>query len=376
MKKGITIGIILITALCLSGCEPKFSEIGDESEGYEVFSDYDIRELEEQIPEYWSYYEESGREKERVLQEVALWDTEWITEGTYVAGRDIESGIYIAWQEDGDILVTKHGPDGKEETESYMGYFYNTVYYLYLEEGDSVTLPGGSKIAPAGDGSPSLNAKKDNIYYEGSYKVGEELPEGEYFVINLLMEGFLFGEYDYLAGPEPYRFLYMTIQDVKVLNVKNCILFPLEDKPAVYPIRYQGEGEGEGQHVYPNGMYEIGTDLPTGTYMIKNELFHPVRDLSFQGYHGNAASYYPSNVNWCGLTASRPDDWSKLGWGRIELDNQVNGWWRTIKVRSLTGDRWEYSYKRFWGLPTITFTEDDAGCRIAVKNCILIPQTQ
>ena len=58
----------------------------------------------------------------------------------------------------------------------------------------------------------------------------------------------------------------------------------------------------------------------------------------------------------------------------IELDNRVNEALRSVRIRKNTFDGLEFSYKYFWGLPTITFTERDIGTYVSVERCILIPE--
>lgn len=384
IRKIAALIIPFVVAASTTGCflEPEFYSIGDDWEGYEVFSDYDIRELEEQISSYWSFCEENAAVQEAVqeqaMQEAEEWETDWVTEGTYTIGQDIAEGLYIAWGE-GRVVVRY---SDKEWGWDYGGDSYNTLYYLPLSAGDFVIVPSGVKMAPAEDGSPSLSAKENGIYYGGSYKVGEDMPEGEYFAIDAGFMSLIVDDGRHIPI-EGTRFIYVTIEDIDILNVKDCVLFPIDNKPEITPIEYQGTGEGEGCFVYPNGMYKVGVDLPAGTYKIKNELFPAVTDLSYEGYHGNASYYYAAEENWCGLeiTSNSYYDYEDILWDDeqkweiIELDNRVNEKRRKIKIRDVA-DSNEVSYKRFKGLPTITFTEEDIGSYVRVRHCILIPQKE
>lgn len=372
---------ILSIALPLSGCSYLFTSefyVPEfENEGYERLSDYDIRELEEQIPGYWSYYEAGTEEKNNFSEKLTAWETEWITDGTYEVGEDIESGLYIAWlkDEEAEILVRRPWLEGEWE-DSYDSLWYNQAFYLQLDDENTVVVPKHAQIALAEGSAPSLSSQKEQVYYDGSYKVGEELPEGEYFVIEFDMTT-LRDEYGDWISLNLNRFQYVVIDDIAALNLKECALFPLDAKPEVHPVKYQGTGAGEGKYVYPNRMYKIGEDLPVGTYQIKNELFHAVLDLSYEGYHGNEEYY--AEVNWCGLETRDGDDpqseeyRKKLGWESIELDSWVNFPIRTVKIMRKTEERWKEDYEYFVGLPTITFTEDEIGCCFGVQNCILIP---
>lgn len=386
IRKLVVAAISISIAFNLAGCaiEPKFaSQTPAFEDDYEKFFDFDIRELEEQIPGYWSYVEQNEEEQKRVIREVEMWDTDWIIGGNHLVGRDIAEGLYIVWKgsSGGDIWIEQQDESGEMQKKFYWEYSYTEVSYLYLAEGEYVRLPHDYKMALADSCSPSPAAEKNGVYYEGSYLVGEDIPEGEYFAIDIgSMENLTMDREDYRPLPRT-RFVYFTLSNTKILNIRNFIVFPADHKPRISPIRYQGTGEGEGSLVYSNGMYKIGEDLPVGTYKIKNEVYHPIYDLSYEGYHGNASWYYPGN--WCGLEihSSADKDRKKTSLDReIELDNRVNETLRSVRVERHMLDGSEIareadiSYEYFWGLPTITFTDADIGTYVSVELCILIPE--
>lgn len=373
----ISMGIVFNLTGCTIGSKFSSSTGDGVSDDYEVFSDFDIRELEEQIPGYWSYDEKNKEEQKRIMRELEMWDADWIIGGTYLVGQDITEGLYIVRRGSTGEEIWIERQDESEEVrrELYWGSDYTEAFYLYLVEGERVTLPHDYTMTLADSSSPSLAAEKNEIYYEGSYQVGEDIPEGEYFAVEIgNMASLMLDREPYLPLPDT-RFVYFTLSKTKILNIKDYIVFPAEHKPQISPIRYQGTGEGEGSFVYPNGMYKIGEDIPIGTYKIKNELYHGVYDLSYEGYHGNVSRYDPEN--WCGLEihSSADPDRRKTSLDRtIELDNRVNEILRSVRIRKNTFDGLEFSYEYFWGLPTITFTERDIGTYVSVERCILIPE--
>ena len=383
IRKLVVAAISISIVFNLAGCRigSKFSSpTGSDgaSYDYETFHSFDIRELEEQIPGYWSYVEQNEEEQKHMIREAEMWDTDWITGGTYLVGQDIAEGLYIVWKgsSEEDIWIEQEDESGKMKGEFYWDPYYPEVSYLYLAEGERVRLPHDYKMAPADSGSPSPAAEKNGVYYEGSYRVGEDIPEGEYFAVDIGNQGgsLMVDRVWHLPLPNT-RFVYFTLSNTKILTTKDYILFPAEHKPRISPIRYQGTGEGEGSFVYPNGMYKIGEDIPVGTYKIKNEVYHGVYDLSYEGYHGNVSRYDPEN--WCGLEihSSADQDRIKTSLDRtIELDNRVNETLRSVRIRKNTFDGLEFSYEYFWGLPTITFTERDIGTYVSVERCILIPE--
>lgn len=377
--------ITLVLSFSVSGCDltPDFW-IPDETGGYEEYTDFDSRELAEQITDYWLYEEISEKKQEEIFQKVEVWKTEWITTGEYLVGEDIEAGIYIACPYGEEIYVAEEGDTEKWQRTWYMNWCYNSAFYLLLAEGDKVYLTGDSKIALADENSPSLAAVENNVYYEGTYLVGKDMPEGEYFVIDYDL-GHVYKERDKVGFTDDTRFWYVLIEDCQFVNISGCVLFPVEDKPEIHPIKYQGTGEGEGQYVYPNGTYKIGIDIPLGTYKLKNELFPSGNNgIGDVGYHGNVDYYYPAGLNWCGLIGGsgavdlnepyRKKDIEILGWQSIELDNRIDKWLRSLKITTRASEGTETDYEMYWGLPTVTFTEEQIGCCIQVYNCILILQ--
>lgn len=381
---------VLLFLGSLSGCDnaPLYWSVY-EPWNYVGYTDYDSRELEEQITDYWRYEEISNKKQEEIMEKVEAWETRWITAGEYVVGEDIEAGIYIACPYEEDIYVAEEG-NTDERPADYSALWYNDAFYLQLVEEDIIYLTGESKIAPADESSPSLAAMEDNVYYEGTYQVGEELPEGEYFVIDHGI-GSVRTERENNRFFMSTRFCHIWIEDSEFVNASDCVIFPMENKPEIHPIKYQGTGAGEGQYVYPNGSYKIGIDIPLGTYQIKNELFPSGNNgLDAVGYHGNVTRYYPAGVNWCGVVAGggytgknitnlmeyRRVNREKLGWYSIQLDNRVTKRWRTIEIERITSEGSELSQQWFWGLPTVTFTEEQIGCCIDVKKCILIPREE
>jgi hypothetical protein len=369
--------ICLPLLLSLTGCSDGFTPLEDYEDEYEVFYSYDIRELEEQVEGYWSYYEENEKQKERKADELRTWKAEYLNAGEYTVGKDIPAGFYICKtgdiSEDDYIIVNydeRYLSEGELSTQHYR---FDTASYILLKNGGVLTINENTKIVLADETSPSLAAEKDGIYYSGSYKVGEEIPRGEYFMLsttNSHYSGIIEKEGErILAGV--VRFGHVTIDEAQIINMEAGILIPLDKKPAVHPINYQGEGEGAGKQVFAEGIYRIGVDLPLGTYQMKNELFRSVTDLSYEGYHGNE-SYYPRRANRAGIRAEGEEDAKHFTWKWLELDSHINSKVRYLKLHPFYGDV-EESYQKFKGLPTVTFTEKDTGRQIRVVNCVLIP---
>lgn len=361
----------------LNGCNDSqsgFTPLEDYEDEYEAFGSFDVRELGEQIDGYWSYYEENEKQKELREQELKKWNPEYLEPGEYTVGKDIPAGLYICKTGLGaeDFAIVKY--EKLEDGSDRQVYRFVSEFYILLEPGGVLSINENTKIAFASDTAPSLSAEMDGIYYSGSYKVGEEIPRGEYFMLSFELEygiTLLYKDGDEIVDGVDH-FGHIVIEDAQIINLEKGVLIPMDKKPDVHPIWYQGEGEGKGKQVYSEGIYKIGVDIPLGTYKMKNELFRSVTDLSYKGYHGNE-SYYPRTANRAGIRAEEDEDAKHLNWWYMELDCHINSEVRHLKIHSLKADV-EDRFLTFKGLPTVTFTEKDAGCQIRVINCVLIPE--
>ncbi|WP_077611730.1 hypothetical protein [Clostridium sp. Marseille-P2415] len=364
---------VLIT---LTGCfgnpppEVRFKYSEDEGNGYDIYGGYDVREMAEQVDGYWDYYRENEKQKKRRLLQIDSWSGEWIKAGKYTVGKDIQEGLYLGKNiDDGYTLdVTVNRKDENKEDR-----WLSSLSYFLLNEGDIVSIDDGTFMTPIDKFDFSLPSR-DGIYYEGSYKVGEEIPEGEYFVLSMgILEGSsaISNERDELIGAIS-RFGYVTIRDELAVNLEGCILISLDQEPKISPIRYQGEDGEKGKLVFATGMYKVGKDLPVGTYKMKNEIYTSISDLSYEGYHGNKTDYYAGYWNFCGLTVKNKKQTKQLGWSEVELDSYIGSKKRYIKITDPEG---KISYKEFDGLPEVTFTEKDIGSNVKVTRCVLIPET-
>lgn len=379
-RKG-NISVILLwmfVVVSMTGCiwidspEERFSRLEEVGNSYETYGGYDVREMAEQVDGYWDYYKENEAQQEKRLQQADNWQGNWIGEGEYIVGEDIPEGLYLVKSIDGPIAnITRNSKNEKGELVKNYHLIYSLSYFL-LNKGENITVKEDAVMTLA-ENINLLLPCEDGIYYEGAYKVGEEIPEGEYFMLSMDTGegvGSVSNERDELIEIIN-RFGYVTIQGDLVVNLQECILISPDQKPKVAPVSYQGEGEGEGKQVFAFGMYKVGEDIPIGTYKMKNELYKSISDLAYKGYHGNV-SYDAGEHNWCGIEVKRDEHVLQLGWSEIELDAYISSKKRYIKI---TDNKGEISYKGFDGLPTVTFTEKDIGSIVEVYRSILIPVT-
>lgn len=376
-------GKILINLMCflsvllLVGCsgnelpQERFSHSDDKGNGYDTFAGYDVRELGEQVEGYWSYYNENESQKLEKKSIIDNSNVQWIGTGEYVVGNEVQEGLYICKGKDSTsnahISIRTQG----DEKGEYKDFWLDSMSYFLLKKGDVISVERETVIAPL-DLMDFSAESKDGVYYEGSYIVGEEIPKGEYFMLSMEISvgtAIAKNEKDQTLGLIS-RFGYVSIENDLAVNLQNCILIPLNKKPAIRPIKYQNESEVKGDMVFAAGMYKVGVDLPLGTYKIKNEIFKDISDLTYEGNHENV-DYYPGYHNWCGLIAGNKAQAERLGWSELELDSYQKSKKRYLKV---TDSKGEISYKEFEGLPTVTFSEKDTGNNVDIMRCVLIPE--
>lgn len=114
----------------------------------------------------------------------------------------------------------------------------------------------------SGNATPSEETKPEYTTYEaGAYKVGSDLPAGEYFI-----EGSGYFEIDkdssgtfesILANDNYVNRTYITVSDGQYVEFEGTAI-PVNEAPAY------------SKDTYEQGMYKIGKDLPAGEYKIES----------------------------------------------------------------------------------------------------------
>lgn len=371
-------GYFLIHALFQRTITPEeqFIYMLEKPDDYEKRDSFDIRELEEQIEGYWSYFHKNEEEKAAKVKSLNQQEGEWIKEGNYKVGKDITEGLYLCKNINGskdksnpNLIIERKGSDDVQDQDYYI---FKLMVYTQLDQGDIVVINENTEIIHA-DQWKDNKINQEGIFYEGAYKVGKDLPEGQYFILSMDTNtggARVYNERNQL-GVSVSRFGYISLDKEVAINLDDCILIPIQNKPVIHPIRYQGSGEGKGKMVFPPGMYKIGSDIPVGTYRIKNEVFSNITELSYNGYHGNE-TYSPGYWNWCGIMSGNEEQAKNLGWRKIEIDSHLKRKQRYIKITDFKN---EINYQMFKGLPIISFTEKDIGNDVNVIRCVLIPES-
>lgn len=100
----------------------------------------------------------------------------------------------------------------------------------------------------------------------GTYKVGEDIPAGEYIVFADGM-GYIESASDSTGQLESIIFndnlmndahTYVTIEDGEYFKLQGAEMYPVDSAPTVEP----------ADGVYRDGMYKVGTDIPAGEYKV------------------------------------------------------------------------------------------------------------
>lgn len=102
---------------------------------------------------------------------------------------------------------------------------------------------------------------------EGKYKVGKDLPAGEYYVkcdsYNLYIadSSDSSGDLDsVIYNLNTHGGVYITVEDGEYLEIQGGKLYKLDDSP--------DRGADDGK--YKEGMYKVGDDIPAGEYTVKS----------------------------------------------------------------------------------------------------------
>lgn len=190
----------------------------------------------------------------------------WNGGGTYLVGSDIPAGEYVIWAKKGsaywevdkDSSGTFSSIIANGNVSSYCYITLDDNQYFNLRNGQFASVEDMEPLEPDGD-----------IYPEGMYKVGRDIPAGEYIVAP-----YSTGETTYVevakdsrgtmnsifANESFYERGYVTINDGQYITVSRGALKAADScNPSS---TYFPDGN------FTSGMYKVGFDLPAGKYTI------------------------------------------------------------------------------------------------------------
>lgn len=138
--------------------------------------------------------------------------------------------------------------------------------------GDKNTTPTSTTPAVSSQsGQPANTASttpkvEDKSIKAGMYKVGKDIPAGEYVLVTT-QQGYFSVNSDstgtmgsIIANDNFTNRSIITVKDGQYLDMKRCSAYPIADAPAV----------NTQSGVLEAGMYKVGTDLQPGEYKIES----------------------------------------------------------------------------------------------------------
>jgi hypothetical protein len=117
---------------------------------------------------------------------------------------------------------------------------------------------------------PSIDTTKkeeDNKIKQGTYKIGKDIPAGDYLVISNGM-GYIQCMKDSTGKTESIIFndvlsnratSYVTLNEGEYFKLTDAEMYPVDKAPSIIP----------SDGLYKDGMYKVGSDIPAGEYKVK-----------------------------------------------------------------------------------------------------------
>lgn len=186
------------------------------------------------------------------------------TDGSYKVGVDIPAGEYLLFAT--NLSTAEFYTSTDLAGDYFLTYgFPSPNIYETLRVGEYVHFTG-LKAYPIAS-APAVPVKTDGSFLPGQYKVGRDIPAGDY-VINytgtteygdLYIESDSLNEIDSIVGQDSYRGrIYVTLTTGQYFTFDYGVTYPISIAPAL----------DKSQPYLHDGMYLVGTDIPSGTYTI------------------------------------------------------------------------------------------------------------
>ena len=373
-----------------------------------TWTGFDIREMGEQIDCYWDYYAKYEEEMENLQFLIETWEADFIPDGTYIIGKDLPEGEYLFCNPKGDEVDdsdavayrTDHIYD-KDIKDIYRAPYFEV---FHCAKGEMIKVRGKPKFA-SWEKFLHFTAAADGNYYGLIYRIGEDIPEGDYFVLSMdILDGRLryFKWHDKVDWKQdqyaPSRFEYVSLEEPgEFFEMDRCMLIPVVHKPDILPILHENIGwqkerrslwdilwnkerEYGGDYelpIYAEGGYVIGTDIPVGVYGIQNENTYSANDMNESSPHSRylvPGADGRGVYGWTGLMIPEQEMSDRIGWKYMrtsiaEYDRQY------VEIQKPDGsaEYWKINTKN-GAMPEVVFDESDAGCVVRLVRCLLIPK--
>lgn len=140
----------------------------------------------------------------------------------------------------------------------------------------------GPVSGPVGE-KPQQQAQRidDKALKPGQYKVGTDIPVGEYVAVSKVQAYFEIakdatGTVNSIIANDNFTYRsIISVSDGQYLKIHNCVLYAFKDAPKI-EVR---------DGFLPEGMYKIGTDIPAGEYKIISDGSHSYIEVSKSSRH-------------------------------------------------------------------------------------------
>ncbi|NLW90966.1 MAG: hypothetical protein GXY34_05135 [Syntrophomonadaceae bacterium] len=109
--------------------------------------------------------------------------------------------------------------------------------------------------------------KPDNSFKSGMYKVGSDIPAGEYVLATNAGGYFAVtsdssGSFESILANDNFsNRSIVTVSDGQYLELKGCKAYPFAEAPAI----------DKSGGVLESGMYKVGIDIPAGEYKVESD---------------------------------------------------------------------------------------------------------
>lgn len=144
--------------------------------------------------------------------------------------------------------------------------WYNESYLVFKDNAEETEFDINDIPAAIVKGSEPAQEQDSIKYGEGMYKVGSDIPEGEYIVLRNEDEKYYASicvsadsnKDDILTYHSVYTHHYVTVNKGQYFELSGCTAVSAEANPLVI----------ESTENIPEGTYKVGTDIPAGEYKL------------------------------------------------------------------------------------------------------------
>lgn len=123
----------------------------------------------------------------------------------------------------------------------------------------------GSKITTESNSKPETKKEDENKIKAGNYKVGQDMPAGEYIIISSKGLGYVevtkdsSGTLDSIVMNDNVQGnTIITVKDGQYVNLKSADMYAFDKTPSLKP----------EDGIYKSGMYKVGVHIPAGEYKV------------------------------------------------------------------------------------------------------------